>query len=190
MCHAVRNTSGTLAAWLKSKLSGIGITFTAGTAISSQLPPSTRIAQHRELRALVLQSRDALCAVIAEVHGREQHALAGLEAGDVLADLDDLAGNVAAQDVRQLHPGQPLAHPQIQVVQGAGFHPDQHLVFAQLRVGNVFVAQNFRTAEFVNADGFHDELSRSEVCKRNHQTPSTIGVPRFALCIEAASRRV
>ena len=33
------------------------------------------VAENGELAALVLQSREALCAVSAEVHGSDQHAL-------------------------------------------------------------------------------------------------------------------
>jgi hypothetical protein len=45
------------------------------------------------------------------------------------------------------------------MVQGASFDADQDLVFARLRVGNVFVAKNFRASEFVNANGFHETIS-------------------------------
>jgi len=45
MCQPVVNTNGTLAAWLKSRVedSGMGTALSAGTAISSQLPPSTAL---------------------------------------------------------------------------------------------------------------------------------------------------
>ena len=119
------------------------------------IPAIDAIAQDGELRAQVLQSGDALGAVIAEMHRRQQYPLPGLEAGDVLADLGNLSGNVRAQDVRQLHSGQTFADPQIDVVQGAGFDPDENLVPARLGIGHIFVAQNFRTTEFMDADGFH-----------------------------------
>src|ERR1700740_3815974 len=54
------------------------------------------IAQHRKLRAKILMSGHALLAVIAEVHGRQQHARTRLEIDNVLAALDYFAGNVAA----------------------------------------------------------------------------------------------
>ena len=124
------------------------------------------IAKHGEFRALVLQSGDALRAVIAEVHGREQHALADFESGHVLADFDDFTGDVAAENVRQLHAGQAFAHPDIEMVHGAGFHADQDLIFARLRIGNVFVAEHFGSAEFVNADGFHGVLIMLQSTRR------------------------
>jgi len=115
-------------------------------------------AAHGELAALVLQPRRALFAVIAEMHGCDEHALAGGHARDIVANLNDLACDVAAKDVRQFDPGQAFAYPEIKVIHGAGAHADEHMVFAELRVGSVFVAQNFRPTEFVNANGFHDSL--------------------------------
>ena len=93
--------------------------------------------------------------MIAEMHRREQHALGGLEPGGVFPDFDDLSGNVAAQNVRQANPGQPLAHPEVEVVHGASSHANKHLIFAGSGIGDIFIAQNFGTAKFVDADGFH-----------------------------------
>ena len=113
------------------------------------------IAQDGEFRTQVLKSGDALGALIAEVHRREQDPLPGFEAGDVVADFDNLACDVSTQDVRQLHSGQAFADPQIDMVQGTGLDADENLVLPGLGVGNIFVAQNFRTTEFVDANGFH-----------------------------------
>jgi xanthine dehydrogenase accessory factor len=93
--------------------------------------------------------------MIAKVHGREENALPGLEFGDIFAEFDDLARNVAAEDMRQLNAGQAFAHPDIEMVQAAGANPYEHLVLAKLRVGGIFVAKNLRATEFVNANGFH-----------------------------------
>ena len=78
-----------------------------------------------------------------------------LKSGDVLADFDDFTRDVAAEDVRQFHAGQSLAHPDIEMVERAGPHPDQDLIFARLRIGDVFVLQNFGATELMEADGFH-----------------------------------
>ena len=93
--------------------------------------------------------------MITEIHGREQHALPVLEIGDILADFDDFAGNVAAEDMRQVYAGQALAHEEVKVVQSAGPHADEDLVFARLGIGNVFVGENFGPTELMNANGFH-----------------------------------
>jgi hypothetical protein len=93
--------------------------------------------------------------VIAEVHGREQDPLPRSEASDVLAHFGDLARDVSSQNVWQGHPRQTLADPKIDVVESAGFDANQNLVLPWLGIGNVFVAQDFRTTEFMDADGFH-----------------------------------
>src|SRR5208282_111312 len=95
----------------------------------------------------------------AEHHGREQHALTRFESADVLADLGHFACDVASENVRQLHPRQSLAHPDIEMVERAGPHPNQHLIFTRLGIGHVFVSEDFGTTELMNANGFHDGLS-------------------------------
>src|SRR5580704_9639248 len=142
MCHAVTKTSGTLAAWLKSSVSGMGITFAA----------------------LVLQAGDTLLAMPAEIHGCKQHTLpglesAGLEFANVLTQFDDLSGDITAENVRQLHPWQTLPHPHIEMIQRASAHPHQHLIFSRLRIGHVLVSENFRPTELMNANGFHSDNS-------------------------------
>ena len=74
---------------------------------------------------------------------------------DVLADFDDFSGDVAAKDVRQLHAGQSFANPEIEMIQCAGPNANQNLIFARLRIGYVFIGQDFGTAKLMNADCFH-----------------------------------
>jgi hypothetical protein len=102
-----------------------------------------------------LQSGDALRAVIAEVHGRNENALASSESGNIVADFDDFSSDIAAENMRQLHSGEAFAHPDVEVIHGAGSHAHQNLIFARLRIRNVFVAECFWPAKFVDADGFH-----------------------------------
>jgi hypothetical protein len=89
------------------------------------------------------------------MHGREQHALSGLEVGDILADFDNFAGGVSAQDMGQVHTGQSLAHPYVEVVQSARTHPYEDLILAWLGIGDVFIDQNFWSTELMNANGLH-----------------------------------
>ncbi len=128
------------------------------------------IAEHGELAALILQAGNALRAVITEMHGRKQHALSRFEVGDVLADFDNLAGSVAAEDVRQVNAGQSFAHPDVEMVQSASPHAYEDLVFARLGIGNVFVGENFRPTELMNANGFHGD---SYNCRRQNSTLQT-----------------
>jgi hypothetical protein len=93
--------------------------------------------------------------MIAEVHGRKQDALTSLKSGDVLADFDNLSSNIAAENVRKFDSRQSFAHPDIKMIHRAGFDTNQHLIFAEPWVGDIFVAKNFGPAEFVNANGSH-----------------------------------
>src|ERR1700678_77376 len=106
-------------------------------------------------------SAGALFAMVTEDHGRQQDAPARLEVGNVLARLDHFAGNVTAEDVRQCYPAQPAAYPEIKMVQGACTYTNQDMVLAQNRIGSVFILENFRTSELMNANCFHRAIPRS-----------------------------
>ena len=103
------------------------------------IPAINRIPQDRELTAHVLAPSNALRTVIAEMHWRNQDPLTGFYIIDVFTDLDYLAGDVATQNMRQLDSREALPDPKIQMVHSNCFHPDQHLVFARLGIGNLFV---------------------------------------------------
>ena len=57
--------------------------------------------------------------------------------------------------MRECDSGQSLTNPKIKVIQGAGAHSYQNMIFAKDWVGNVFVPENLRPTKFVYADGFH-----------------------------------
>jgi hypothetical protein len=131
--------------------------------------------------------------MIAEMHRGQEHPLPGLESSKIIADGRDLARDVAAQNVREVYSRKSFAHPDIEMVQGAGFDPDQNLVLAGLWVGDVFVAKNLWTAEFVDANGFHMFLrslevipqitchaERGETSLSSQSFVSGVGIPRCA----------
>jgi hypothetical protein len=60
--------------------------------------------------------------------------------------------------VWQLHTRNSFPHPEIEMVQGASPHADEDFILPRLGVGHVFVAENLRATEFVNAHGFHGSL--------------------------------
>ena len=113
------------------------------------------IAEHCKLRTEVVMAGDALLAMVAENHRRQEHARPRLDVGNVLADFSHFAGNVAAKNVRQRDAAQPAAHPQIKMIQRAGAHANEDVIFAQNGIRRVFILKNFRTAEFMNANRFH-----------------------------------
>jgi hypothetical protein len=65
--------------------------------------------------------------------------------------------------VRQFYAGQTFAHPEVEMVEGTGAHANKHLVLAQVRVRNVFVAKNLGPAELVNASGFHTNPAETKL---------------------------
>jgi hypothetical protein len=45
------------------------------------------------------------------------------------------------------------------MIERAGFYPHQHVVFAELGIRDIFVYQNLRATELMNADSFHVHFS-------------------------------
>jgi len=125
-----------------------------------------QIAKHGELPAHVLPARRALGAMIAEVHGRQQHSLSRLASRHVFADLNNLAGNVAAENMRQRRLGCTLPDPEIEMVHRASLHLHQHLVLAQNWIRNVFVLQYFWPPVLMNANRFHDRAPSRGLSRR------------------------
>jgi hypothetical protein len=65
------------------------------------------------------------------------------------------------------------------MVHGAGFHPDENLVFPELRIGNIFVAENFRAAKFMEANGFHtltSEQAHQSIWHSRSETSLPFGI--------------
>src|SRR5215472_8929043 len=116
-----------------------------------------RIAKHRESAAQIILSAKALLALPAALSWREQHSPARFHALAKLANRDHFTRYVAAEDMRQgeLHAGDAGAHEEIQVIQGACANAHQHLVGADLGVGNVFVDEHVGAAVLVNPGCFH-----------------------------------
>ena len=89
------------------------------------------------------------------MHRGEKHTLSRPEPAHVLASLDHFPRDVTSKNMRQLHARKTFAYPHIQMVQGTGSHPHQHLIFAWLGIGDIFVNQHFRTAKLMDANRFH-----------------------------------
>src|SRR5215831_4302140 len=110
-----------------------------------------QISKHAVLRTKVLLAPRACRAYPAKCMWRQEHALPDFQIRNILSHLGNHAGNVAAVDVRQLDARQSLADKQVQVVQRTSLYPNQDLVFPGTRIGNVFVLEDFWTAELVEA---------------------------------------
>src|SRR5690349_16759292 len=69
------------------------------------------VAEYGKFPTEAVVPAGALLTVVAKDHRRQQYARAGLDVSDVLAGFDNLTGNVAAENVGQLHSGQTFAYP-------------------------------------------------------------------------------
>src|SRR5581483_4071743 len=74
---------------------------------------------------------------------------------DALVGARDHAGAVGAQDARLRHGGQPLADPDVEVVERGRAQLDEHVAVARLGVGHVLVAQHLRPAVLVDPNSLH-----------------------------------
>jgi hypothetical protein len=107
--------------------------------------------------------------------GIEHDAVSFGEAVDALAEPDDHAGPVRAEDPRLRSGGKPAAQPDVEVVERGGPEADQDLAGPGLRVGSVLEAQDLRPAVLVDADRLHraivsgDQLPRVLPCGRDDE---------------------
>jgi len=121
------------------------------------------VAEIGELAAAVVESRDACGTLAAGYPGGENYFLPDTDGGDFRSDLRDLAGDVAAGNVRKGYRNarQALADPNVEMVQGASVNADEHFVGANGRLGDGGVFQNFRRAVLLEDDGFHSRNGTS-----------------------------
>src|SRR5579863_3860896 len=91
------------------------------------------------------------------MHGSYQDSLSGLKSSHILANLRDFPGNIATENVWQVHSGQSLAHPNIQMVKRTGPLPHYYLILSLLMIGDIFISQYFVTAELMEAYSFHKD---------------------------------
>src|SRR5215831_2517104 len=138
------------------------------------------VAQHAVLRTLVLPPGAARLAVVAEAHRGDEHALPGTKPGHVFAHFDNLPGHVAPRNMWQGRFRGPYAHPDIQVVEGAGLHPYQDLILARPGVGYIFKPQHLRSPVFVHDNGFHGFLLAGRSTERRGK-PTKLAQPSGTL---------
>jgi hypothetical protein len=122
-----------------------------------------QVAEVGELAAAVVEPRNAGQA-LATGHSRsENYFLTNADAGDFWADLCDLAGDVAAGNMRKgyRYIRQALADPQVKVVQRAGMNAHEHFVVANRRFWDGGVLQNLGPTVLLEDDGFHSRNGTS-----------------------------
>src|ERR1017187_4291733 len=117
------------------------------------------VAEHGEAAAEVVVAQQALLALAATLSRREEDAPARLDALAEFACGNDLASDVAAQDVRhgELHAGDTGADEEVEVIEGAGANADQDLVGFDVGLRHVLVDKHFGIPVLVNAGCLHEE---------------------------------
>ena len=117
------------------------------------------VAEHGEAAAEVVVAREALLALAATLSRGEEDAPARLDALAELAGGDNLARDIAAQDVRhgELHARDAGADEEVEMIESAGPHADEDLVGFDRWFRQVLVDKHFGTPVLVNAGCLHEE---------------------------------
>ena len=93
------------------------------------------------------------------LHPRVDHdAVADGEAVDARPERLDDAGAVRAEDPGLRHRREPLAHPDVEVVERRRREADEHLALARLGVGHVLVPEHLGAAVLVDPDRLHGTI--------------------------------
>src|SRR5450432_82677 len=122
------------------------------------------VAEDGIAAAKVVVAGQAVGALAAAQARRKQDAPAGADAPAEAAGFDDFARDVAAEDVGhgELHARNARAHKEVEVVEGAGAHPDEDVAGADPGFGCVFVDEDGGVAVVMDSGEFHGEsLARS-----------------------------
>jgi len=123
------------------------------------------VAEIGEVAAAVVVAAKAGGTFAAGNAGSENDFLADVDSADFGADFGDFAGDVAAGNVGEwnLEAGKAAAHPEVEMVEGAGVNADEDFVATKLRLGDIGVLENGRVAVMTEDDGFHERPPRSEM---------------------------
>src|SRR5687768_9245751 len=88
----------------------------------------------------------------------QQNLCSRLNPGNELTNLFHYSGNITAENMwqRNLDAGQTSAHKQIQMVERAGLHLDQHLISSNDRLVDVRIFEDVTTPVLPEQHCFHD----------------------------------
>jgi hypothetical protein len=114
-------------------------------------------AEVGEIAAEVVVTGQASRATATSNAWSQDHSLADVNVVNIVADLDDLTGHVAAGNMgeRDRIVGKTVTDPQVQVVQSASVHPDEYFVSVDVRFVHFGVVQNAGVPMLVKNDRFH-----------------------------------
>jgi hypothetical protein len=122
------------------------------------------VAEIGEIAAEIVVAGET-CGTAAAGNSRSKdHFLTDVDGGDLGTDLSDFAGDVAAWNMGQgdLQAGKAAAHPEVEMIEGAGPNTHKNFVAVRLRFGNIGEVKNGWIAVFLEDDGFHERPPVSE----------------------------
>lgn len=137
------------------------------------------VAEVGEITAAVILAGDTGGTFATSDAWSENDFLADVNGGDFGADLANLAGNIAARNVRERNgnAGESAANPEVQMIEGAGMNADEDFIVAEMWFGNIGVAKDRRIAVLMEDDGFHVKPPRNVgECARKH-------IYRITICL-------
>lgn len=142
---------------------GIGHAVHFGTAHEFRATTVNHKSQVGEIAAEIVLSSETSRATATGDAGSEHHLLADVDVANVVANLDDFTGYVAARDVRKRNGivRKAVANPQIEVIEGTGAHADENFVRMDLGFVHIGVVQHAGIAVLVKDDGFHETPPRT-----------------------------
>jgi hypothetical protein len=76
---------------------------------------------------------------------------------NILSDFDDFARDITAGNVRKRNgnTGETMAHPQIEMIEGARVDADQNFVVAEMWFWNIGETKHIGAAVLMKDDSFH-----------------------------------
>ena len=158
--HAVWYARGNAAACSKDKPAGIGKTLRAGTTTRSAKVPAVCSPSILYDDAGALLAGAAEFAHAAKKAGLQQDAVADRDARHALADGVHDPGPVRPGNLRQRNIRDPVAHEDVEVVQGGRAHRHAHLARPGDGIGPVAVLEHLVAAVLREENGFHFKYPR------------------------------
>ena len=87
--------------------------------------------------------------------GVDDDAVPAFEAADTVTERLDDAGPVGAEDPRLRHRGQPLADPDVEMIERGRVQADEHLARGRARIGHVLEHEHLRASVLVDTNRTH-----------------------------------
>ena len=121
-------------------------------------PSVPAIAKHGVGRAQVIAAGQALDAMAAGNSGRQDNGIADADARNVRADGGNFAGNIRPGDMRKRKGDarDTAANPNVEMIQGTGSDPHQHVAWTDHWIGDFTIFEDFGPSVTIEGNGLHE----------------------------------